>query len=78
MFRQLLRANPSKLEANQVGLRNVITGLDCRRKAMSLFLDGPSEVHDCSEINGEVCDRCGGVMSEVEKGLRGMTDISQV
>lgn len=78
MYRQQLRAVGSKLEANRAGLRNIIIDLDCRRKAMSLFLDGPSLIHDCSEIDGEVCDRCGGVMSLVEKEIRGLRDMEEV
>lgn len=78
MFRQQLKATSSRLEQNQAGLRNVITGLGCRRKEMSLFLGGEGEVHDCEEIDGEVCDRCGGIMSEVEKEIRGMTEVEQV
>src|SRR5437762_2547089 len=78
MLRQQLRATPSRLEKNQAGLRNFITTLDCRRKEISLFLGGEIEVHDCEEINGEVCDRCGGVMSEMEKEIRGITDAERV
>ena len=78
MFRQQVRARPSRLEQNQAGLRNFITTLDCRRKEISGFLGGEFEVHDCEEINGEVCDRCGGVMSLIEKEIRGMTDVELV
>jgi ATP-dependent DNA helicase RecQ len=78
MFKQQLRAMPLKLEENQAGLRNFITGLDCRRKEMSRFFGGEDEVHDCEVINGEVCDRCGGVMSEIEKEIRGIRNVEQV
>jgi ATP-dependent DNA helicase RecQ len=78
MLRQQLRTTSSRLEKNQAGLRDFITTLDCRRKEISLFLGGEIEVHDCEEINGEVCDRCGGVMSETEKEIRGITDVEQV
>jgi superfamily II DNA helicase RecQ len=78
MYRQQLKATLSRLEPNQAGLRNVIVGLGCRRKEISLFLGGEGDVHDCEEINGEVCDRCGGIMSDVEKEIRGITDVEQV
>ena len=75
MLKQQLRATPLKLEENQAGLRNFITASSCRRKQISLFLGGEDEVHDCEEINGEVCDRCGGIMSEVEKEILGIADV---
>ena len=78
MLRQQLGARPSRLEQNQAGLRNLITTLGCRRKEISLSLGGEIEEHDCEEINGEVCDRCGGVMSEMEKEIRGITDAERV
>ena len=75
MFRQQLKADESTLEQNQAELRNFITRMRCRRKEMSLFMNDSSDVHDCEKIDGEVCDRCGGVMSSVKKEIRYMTDV---
>jgi superfamily II DNA helicase RecQ len=78
MFCKLFKATSSNMELNQAGLRNMIVELNCRRIAMSRFFDGEAEAHDCEGINGEVCDRCGGVMSDTEKEIRGITNVEQV
>ena len=78
MLRRQLGTRSSRLEQNQAGLRNFITTLDYRRKEISLFLEDEIEVHDCEEINGEMCDRCREVMSEMEKEIRGLTDVERI
>lgn len=78
VFRQQLMAATSRLEQNQAGLRNLIITLGCRRREICLFLDGEAAVHDCEELDGEVCDRCGGIMSEVEKEIRGISNPEMV
>jgi superfamily II DNA helicase RecQ len=69
-FKRLMRTESRYMEKNQAALKELITRLECRRKTISGFMDG--EEHDCKAIDGEVCDRCGGVMSEVERKIRGI------
>lgn len=72
MFRQQLKMISLNMEPNQAGMRDMIVELDCRRITISRFFDDEAEIHDCEEIKGEICDRCGGVMSEIEKQLHGI------
>jgi superfamily II DNA helicase RecQ len=78
MFRQQFKVRPENMEANRAGLRNLIVELNCRRLVISRFFDGEAEIHDCETVKGEICDRCGGVMSETEKEIRGITNTKQV
>lgn len=41
-------------------------------------MNGSDWVDDCLKISGEVCDRCGGVMSSVEKRMRGIWNWEEV
>lgn len=77
-FRRLLKMESRFMEKNQAGLREFIMTLECRRKKISIFMDGEEHVHDCQAIDGQVCDRCGGVMSDTEKKLREITNPEQV
>jgi superfamily II DNA helicase RecQ len=78
MFRQQLKARPENMEPNQAGLRNLITDLICRRIIISRFFDDEAEAHDCEGVKGEICDRCGGIMSEIEKEIQGIIYTEQV
>jgi hypothetical protein len=45
---------------------------------ISLFMDGEEHIHTYESIDGEVCDRCGGIMSETERKIRGLQNTVQV
>lgn len=78
MFRRQFNARPENMEANKAGLRNLIVQWTCRRITISRFFDDEIEAHDCEGIKGEICDRCGGIISEIEKEIRGITYTEQV
>lgn len=77
-FKKQLKTESRYLEKNQAGMREVVIELECRRKKISGFMDGEEHAHDCQSINGEVCDRCGGIMSETERNIRGFIDPERV
>jgi superfamily II DNA helicase RecQ len=78
MFRQQLKMRPENMEINQAGLRNFTTDLTCRRITISRFFDDETEADDCEGVKGEICDRCGGIMSEIEREIRGIIYSEQV
>jgi superfamily II DNA helicase RecQ len=77
-FQRQMRMESRYMEKNQAGLREFLTTLDCRRKKISTFMDGEKYMHDCQTINGQVCDRCGGVTSDIEMKMRGNTHLEKV
>ena len=77
-FRKQLMTEAGRMSANQWGLREFIVELKCRRIAISGFMNDSDWVDDCLKISGEVCDRCGGVMSSVEKRMRGIWNWEEV
>jgi hypothetical protein len=43
-----------------------------------LFLKDEIEMHDCEEINEEMCDKYEEIMNEMEKEIHDITDAKQI
>jgi len=67
-----------RMEPDEAALNEFVTAMDCRRKAISRFMDGEGEEHKCEEIDWEVCDRCAGMMSDKEMEMRELNEVPQV
>lgn len=76
-FKRLFHTDSSLLSPDEAGLQRFIIRMDCRRVQMSSFMDGEEYIHTCESIDGEVCDRCGGIMSEIERNIRGIENTVQ-
>ena len=77
-FRKHLFDESQRMEPNEAGMNEFVVSLGCRRMVMSRFMDGAEEEHTCDDINGEVCDRCAGIMSDKEIEMRNLTEVPQV
>jgi len=76
-FKKLFNTESSLLSPDEAGLQELIIRMDCRRMQISSFMDGEEHIHTCESIDGEVCDRCGGIMSETERKIRGLQNTVQ-
>jgi ATP-dependent DNA helicase RecQ len=77
VFRQQLHSLAGTLPANQSAMREYIITFECRRKRLSSFMDGEDNIHDCEGINGEICDRCGGIVNEIERRTHRLMNVEE-
>jgi superfamily II DNA helicase RecQ len=69
-YDEILAQEESTLVADEAAMREFIMTKECRRRIMSGYMNGESEVIDCEELGGELCDICVGGLGETEVGKR--------
>ena len=69
-FIQVLAEEPEMLAVDDCAMREFIVTDECRRKGLSVYMNGEDERVDCKSLGGELCDRCKYELAHEDNGKR--------